>query len=194
LVFEVETLVASCRKSLLEGEPRRVVRDILVRTLERSGPVAERLGRSEGGLEVLFNSPQLTVLNVVWAPRMSIYPHDHRMWAVIGIYGGAEDNTLFRRGPQGLVKSGAKVLREGEVLSLGADAIHSVENPVARFTGAIHVYGGDFLKQPRSQWDHEGLQEQPYDAAQVRRVFHEANTSWVQEASMRACGDAADPT
>ena len=44
------------------------------------------------------------VLNVVWAPRMSIYPHDHRMWAVIGIYGGAEDNTLFRRGPQGLVK------------------------------------------------------------------------------------------
>lgn len=21
-------------------------------------------------------------------------PHDHRMWAVIGIYGGAEDNTL----------------------------------------------------------------------------------------------------
>jgi predicted metal-dependent enzyme (double-stranded beta helix superfamily) len=173
-------LVAACQKSLLEDEPRRVVREILLRTLERPGPVAERLGRSEGGLEVLFNSPDLTVLNVVWAPRMSLYPHDHRMWAVIGIYGGAEDNTLFRRAPQGLTKSGAKVLREGEVFSLGADAIHSVHNSLARFTGAIHVYGGDFVNQSRSQWDPETLQEQPYDAAQVRRVFDEANASWAE--------------
>ncbi|HXQ18824.1 MAG TPA: hypothetical protein VN781_04275 [Acidimicrobiales bacterium] len=192
-MFEVDTLVASCRESLLDGEPRRVVREILVRTLERPGPVAERLGRSEGGLEVLFNSPQLTVLNVVWAPRMSLYPHDHRMWAVIGIYGGAEDNTLFRRGPQGLVKSGAKVLREGEVLSLGADAIHTVDNSMARFTGAIHVYGGDFVRQPRSQWDPVTLQEQPYDPAQVRRVFDKANASWAEEVSTLAPGDSADP-
>jgi len=192
-VFEVDTLVASCRESLLDGEPRRVVREILVRTLERPGPVAERLGRSEGGLEVLFNSPQLTVLNVVWAPRMSLYPHDHRMWAVIGIYGGAEDNTLFRRGPQGLVKSGAKVLREGEVLSLGADAIHTVDNSMARFTGAIHVYGGDFVRQPRSQWDPVTLQEQPYDPAQVPRVFDKANASWAEEVSTLAPGDSADP-
>jgi predicted metal-dependent enzyme (double-stranded beta helix superfamily) len=192
-VFEVDTLVASCRESLLESEPRQVVREILVKALERPGPVADRLGRSEGGLEVLFNSPELTVLNVVWAPRMAIYPHDHRMWAVIGIYGGAEDNTLFRRGPQGLVKSGAKVLREGEVLSLGAEAIHSVDNSMARFTGAIHVYGGDFVKQPRSQWDPETLQEQRYDAAQVRRVFEEANASWANEASMLGSEDPADP-
>jgi predicted metal-dependent enzyme (double-stranded beta helix superfamily) len=191
-VFEVDTLVASCRESLLEGEPRRVVREILVRTLERPGPVAERLGRSEGGLEVLFNSPQLTVLNVVWTPRMSIYPHDHRMWAVIGIYGGAEDNTLFRRVPQGLIKSGAKVLREGDVLSLGANAIHAVANSLARFTGAIHVYGGDFVKQPRSQWDPETLQERPYDAAQVRRIFDEANASWAEEASTFPSRDTAD--
>jgi predicted metal-dependent enzyme (double-stranded beta helix superfamily) len=79
-----------------------VVREVLLRTLEQPGAVAEWLGRSEDGLEILFNSSVLTVLNVVWAPRMSIYPHDHRMWAVIGIYGGAEGNTLFRRSPQGL--------------------------------------------------------------------------------------------
>ena len=107
-MFEVDTLVASCRSSLAEPEPRRAVHEILVETLERTDWVAEQLGRSEGGLEVLFNSPELTVLNVVWAPRMSLYPHDHRMWAVIGIYGGGEDNTLFRRGSEGLVESGGK--------------------------------------------------------------------------------------
>ena len=40
---------------------------------------------------------ELTVLHVVWAPRMTIYPHDHRMWAAIGIYAGQEDNSFFRR-------------------------------------------------------------------------------------------------
>jgi predicted metal-dependent enzyme (double-stranded beta helix superfamily) len=183
-MFDLDALVASCHDSLLEEEPRRVVREILLRTLEQPGVVAERLGRSEGGLEILFNSPELTVLNVVWAPRMSLYPHDHRMWAVIGIYGGAEGNIVFRRSPGGLVRSGAKVLAEGEVLSLGAEAVHSVDNPMARFTGAIHVYGGDFVNQPRSQWDPETLQEQPYDAAQVRRVFDDANASWAEEVSM----------
>ncbi len=181
-MFEVDTLVASCRSSLAEPEPRRAVHEILVETLERTDWVAEQLGRSEGGLEVLFNSPELTVLNVVWAPRMSLYPHDHRMWAVIGIYGGGEDNTLFRRGSEGLVESGGKALREGEAFALGPAAIHSVSNPMQRFTGAIHVYGGDFVNQPRSQWDPETSQEQPYDAAQVRRVFAEANASWAAEA------------
>jgi predicted metal-dependent enzyme (double-stranded beta helix superfamily) len=130
---------------------------------------------------VLFNSPELTVLNVVWAPRMSIYPHDHRMWFVIGIYGGAENNTIFRRSPNGIVRSGGKKLSERDVFSLGADAIHSVHNPMWRLTGAIHVYGGDFINQPRSEWDPESLVEQPYDAAQVRRVFAEANTAWATQ-------------
>ena len=28
---------------------------------------------------------------------MDIYPHDHRMWAAIGIYAGEEDNAIYRR-------------------------------------------------------------------------------------------------
>ena len=40
---------------------------------------------------------------------MAIYPHEHRMWAVIGLYGGREDNTFYRRSPQGLVVAGPGV-------------------------------------------------------------------------------------
>ena len=109
-------------------------------------------------------------------------PHDHRMWAVIGIYGGAEDNTLYRRGPGGPVKAGGRRLRERDVFSLGADAIHAVDNPMQPFTGSIHVYGGDFVNQPRSQWDPGTLAEQPYDAAQVRRLFAEANAARAAQA------------
>jgi predicted metal-dependent enzyme (double-stranded beta helix superfamily) len=177
-MFEVDTFVASCRRAGTESEPHQAVREVVEGALRGASEVAAVLGRSAGGLEVLFNSSELTVLNVVWAPRMSLYAHDHRMWAVIGIYDGAEDNTLFRRGPNGIVRSGVKELRERDVFSLGANAIHSVDNPMRHFTGAIHVYGGDFINQPRSQWEPETLVEQPYDGAQVRRVFAEANAAW----------------
>jgi predicted metal-dependent enzyme (double-stranded beta helix superfamily) len=44
----------------------------------------------------LYSSADLTILNVVWGPRMTIMPHNHRMWAVIGIYTGREDNIFWR--------------------------------------------------------------------------------------------------
>ena len=166
-MFDLDALLAGCGEAVKETAPSRAVREVLTGALQRPREVADVLGRGTAGLDILYNSPELTVLNVIWAPLMSIYPHDHRMWAVIGIYDGAEDNTLFRRGADGIVKSGGKELRQGDIFSLGADA--------------IHVYGGDFVNQPRSQWDPDTLLEHPYDAAQVRRVFAEANAAWIAQ-------------
>ena len=42
-------------------------------------------------------------------------------------------------------------------------SIHAVTNPERRLTGAIHVYGGDFVNQPRSQWGPGPREERPYD-------------------------------
>ena len=42
----------------------------------------------------------------------------------------------------------------------------------------IHVYGGDFVKQPRSQWPPETLREEPYDMGKVQEQFAKANASW----------------
>lgn len=41
---------------------------------------------------------------------MKFKPHDHRMWAVMGIYGGGEHNTFYRRAKQGLEQHGTKEL------------------------------------------------------------------------------------
>jgi predicted metal-dependent enzyme (double-stranded beta helix superfamily) len=177
-MFDIDTFVTECEDALNEPEPRRAVREILVRLLEKPTPVATALGRQSAGLEILHSSAALTVVNVIWAPKMSIYPHDHRMWAVIGIYGGAEDNTLYKRGLDRIHPSGGRGLQESDVLTFGPEAIHSVTNPRRRFTGAIHVYGGDFVNQPRSQWDPDSLIEQPYDLDQVQRLFAAANAEW----------------
>jgi predicted metal-dependent enzyme (double-stranded beta helix superfamily) len=180
-MFDTDTLIAECRQALAETDPRRAVREVIVRALEKPEPVAAALGRTTAGIEILHSSPELTVSNVIWAPEMSIYPHDHRMWAVIGIYGGAEDNTLYKRGPERITPAGGRSLRDRDVLALGAEAIHAVTNPQRRYTGAIHVYGGDFVNQPRSQWDPDTLIEKPYDLEQVRRLFAVANAEWAAQ-------------
>jgi predicted metal-dependent enzyme (double-stranded beta helix superfamily) len=188
-VFDVDQLIADVRDAAAESAPRRAVKDVLLRTVRKSDAVAAALTPTQGGLNILYRSPDLTILDVVWAPGMRLYPHDHRMWAAIGIYAGQEDNTFFRRSDdnhRSLTESGGKEVRIGEVLLLGDDAIHAVANPLSRLTAAIHVYGGDFVDQPRSQWGPGPLTERPYDMEEVQRQFADANKRWQETKSAAA--------
>jgi predicted metal-dependent enzyme (double-stranded beta helix superfamily) len=86
--------------------------------------------------------------------------------------------VFFRRVPDErghIEESGGKELETGEVLLLGDDAIHRVHNSLDRVTAAIHVYGGDFFRQPRSQWGPGERVERPYDHNFVVREFDAAN-------------------
>jgi predicted metal-dependent enzyme (double-stranded beta helix superfamily) len=115
---------------------------VLRRAVADPSDVADVLQPREGGISILHHAPDLTVIHFVWAPRMELYPHDHRMWAVIGIYEGREDNMFFRReraGARSIVDSGEKQLTTGDVVVLGDDTIHAVANTTDRLTGAIHV-------------------------------------------------------
>lgn len=181
-MFDVDQLIADCRAALAESEPRRAVREVVARAVARPGEVADALAPTQAGLTLLHRADDLTVLHLVWAPKMEINPHEHRMWAVIGIYGGQEDNAFYRRSGPGattLTESGGKRLSTGDTVILGDDTIHSVTNPGDGLTGAIHVYGGDFVDTPRSQWGPGPLVERPYDIAETRRLFAEANEAWL---------------
>jgi predicted metal-dependent enzyme (double-stranded beta helix superfamily) len=139
------------------------------------------LGEPErAGFNTLHRSETLTVLNLVWGPHMTLAPHNHGMWAVIGLYTGREDNIFWRRvgeaeGEGRIEAAGAKSLSAGEAAPLGRDIIHSVLNPIPRLTGALHVYGGDFFCPGRSEWNAETLREGPYDADRTRALFEAAN-------------------
>jgi hypothetical protein len=52
-----------------------------------------------------------------------------------------------------------------------------VVNPVDGLSAALHVFGGDFVHEPRSEWDWETLTERPYDDAHAQRLFDAANAS-----------------
>ena len=178
--LDPEQFVADCRSALETAEASRRVRELVARAVSEPEAVCKALGRpARAGIQTLYRSDDLTVLNVIWGPMMTIMPHDHRMWAAIGVYSGREDNIFWRRqadAARGRVEAAsAKALSEKDAVLLGPDTIHSVTNPIPRLSGAIHVYGGDFFAAKRSEWDPESLLEQPYNVERAVRLFEEAN-------------------
>jgi predicted metal-dependent enzyme (double-stranded beta helix superfamily) len=183
-MFDLQRFVDECRAALAEekGSAQRAAREVVARAVADPGALIGALGEPcRAGLSALHRAPDLTILNIVWGPHMTIMPHNHGMWAVIGIYGGAEDNIFWRRLPDGLPgaveAAGAKSLRTRDATLLGRDIIHSVTNPLPRLTGAIHVYGGDFFAEERSEWDPETLRERPYDVEKAKQMFEKANAA-----------------
>jgi len=182
-MFELDQFIADCRAALTSDAPHKAVREVVARAVSEPAAVLRALGEPRRAeLRKLYCSGELTVLNVIWAPGMTLLPHDHRMWAVTGIYTGREDNIFWRRvpgAPAGRVEAAsARALREKDAEPLGHQVIHSVTNPIPRLTGAIHVYGGDFFGVPRSEWDPETLLEQPWDSERTIRRFEEANAAY----------------
>jgi predicted metal-dependent enzyme (double-stranded beta helix superfamily) len=177
-VFDTEIFVAQCVEAVRETEPRLAVKEVVAEAMADPASVVGALPPNRAEIVRLHVSPELTILQVVWAPGMRFGPHDHRMWAAIGIYTGGEDNSFYRRAGDTLTASGGKSLRPNDVVLLGDDAIHAVKNPTTQFAGAIHIYGGDFFATPRSEWRGEPYREQPYDVDYVLNYFEEANRTY----------------
>ena len=184
--FDLERFIDDCRKANNDGDAQRAVEAVLARAVEDPAAMLAALGAPQrAGLTTLYRSADLTILNIVWAPLMQLMPHEHRMWAVSGIYTGREDNILWRRARGSLAARGAVSFARGEVVSMPDDAIHSVANPLDQFTGAIHIYGGDFFATPRSEWDPGTHAEQPWSLEKAQRIFAEANERF--GAAARTC-------
>ncbi len=181
-MFDLDRFIEECRVALSADPTHKSVREVIARAVSDPAAVLAGLGEpTRAEVQKLHHDPDLTILNVIWGPRMTIMPHNHLMWAVIGIYTGRENNIFWRRLPDGtggkIEAAGAKSLGERDAEPLGRDIIHTVTNPLPRLTGAIHVYGGDFFAVQRSEWDPETLLEGCYDVAKNMRLFEEANAA-----------------
>jgi len=182
-MFDKDRFIEDCIRALAQGQG--AIRDLVAEAVSDSAGVMSALGEPEhAGLTPIHRSPDLTILNLVWAPYMILMPHNHQMFSVVGIYSGREDNILWRRTDRAIDAAAARSLGAGEVAALDHDVIHSVVNPIGKMTCAIHVYGGDFFEpaEPRSQWDYETLVEQPWDIARVKSVFGEAEARFTHAA------------
>lgn len=181
-MFDLERFIDDCQQAVAGPDGARAVRELVAHAVADREALLRALGEpTRAGLITLHRSETLTVLNLVWGPFMTLPPHDHGIWAAIGIYGGREDNIFWRRIEEGpgrasrVEAAGAKSMCAGDVAALGKDIVHSVLNPIGRLTGALHIYGGDFFHPHRHEWDAETLCEGPYDAERTRQRFEASN-------------------
>jgi len=171
-MFDRDRFIEDCVNSVGEGEG--AISELVAAAVSDGAGVIAELGEpTHAGIDTLYRAPDLTIINFVWAPCMSLMPHDHHMFSAVGIYMGREDNVFWRRTGGGIEAYAAKSLGAGDVTTLEREAIHSVLNPIGKMSCAIHVYGGDFFAPPeqRSMWDHETLVERPWDVERVKVVF-----------------------
>lgn len=172
-MFDLDQFIADLRATLAERS-RQTMKEVVARAVSDPASLRRALGEpGKAGIKVLHSAPDLTVIDVLWAPHQITFPHNHLLSAVIGMYGGREDNMFWRRVPNPerhqIEAAGGTALGIGDVTVLGRDVIHSVVNPLAKISGAIHVYDGDFFAIKRSMWDAETLVEQAYDINRVSR-------------------------
>jgi predicted metal-dependent enzyme (double-stranded beta helix superfamily) len=174
-MFDKDHFIQECINAIADGPG--AISEVVKEVVSNSARVMSGLGEPKyAGITPIYRSHDLTIINFVWAPCMSLMPHNHQMFAVVGIYSGREDNVFWERTGNTIEASGAKSIGTGDVATFGRDIIHSVLNPIGKMTCALHVYGGDFFEpdEPRSEWDHETLIERPWDIDKVKSLFQEA--------------------
>lgn len=172
--FSIDQFVADCVGAMGDGHDGLAVRDVVERAVSDPAMMESALG--DPADQPLFStwhrSSELTVLNIIWPPEVDLWPHDHLIWAVIGLYGGREHNSFFRELPDGgLERRRTATLEPRDTVVLGDDTIHAVSNPTRQWTGAIHVYGGDFFRDDRRSWAHDGTGVRPFDPDEVRELL-----------------------
>ncbi len=174
-VFDKDEFVAECLTAVRSGDRAHIdVKEIVDRAVSNPSGIAAEVGdiADDPMMTIWHRSNELTVLHIVWPPEVELFPHDHNMWAVIGIYGGREDNQFYRRLEDGRIEPHTgKTLTQRDVIGLGSDAVHSVANPTREWTAALHVYGGDFYSTPRTMWSGETYEPLTLDTDLVEKTL-----------------------
>ncbi|WP_395015211.1 hypothetical protein [Dongia sp.] len=183
-MFDAIHFGAECETALAEGG-RDAVRRVLVSAISNPAKIIAALGAPRrAGDKVLHRSQTLTILHIVWPPSFTTEPHNHGLWAEIGVYAGREDNIFWRRsGPGGrlpIEPIGAASLCAGHSHALEPDVIHSVTNPLDTVTAGLHIYGGDLTTGgSRRIWEGAALVEGPLNYLRDDRIIETYNASLV---------------
>lgn len=175
-MFNKDAFIEQCKEFALHEDGYKRIKILLADALKHPNSIMAELGKpTEAGFDILYAADNLSIINFIWAPGMELHAHNHNLWAVIGIYAGAEENTFYVRHDDSIVQQNSKEITAGNVVMLGREVIHSVKNSTKNFTGGIHIYGGDFINIKRSQWNHSSAKESAYNMQQTRQIFADAN-------------------
>ncbi|MBM3344222.1 MAG: hypothetical protein FJY56_19230 [Betaproteobacteria bacterium] len=83
-MFDVQRFVEQCQSALRETDAPSAIREIVERAVSKPPEVLTGLGEPQRAtVQKIHVADDLTIINVIWGPHMTIMPHNHRMTAII---------------------------------------------------------------------------------------------------------------
>lgn len=168
---DLDQLVADCQAALGDASPQKAMREVLQRAVSAPAALLAALPADKQSCVVVHASDDLTVMQLVNEPGFVYLPHEHGSWSACAFYAGRERNTYYRRGERGLVEASGKEYGEGDVVIMGKEVIHAIENPLRSNNAALHVFAGNPFTAPTHQWDIDTLEEAPFDTAYAMAMY-----------------------
>jgi predicted metal-dependent enzyme (double-stranded beta helix superfamily) len=143
------------REAAVQEDAVKRIRAIMTDAVSVPDALAKDLGPFEGDDIILFEDETVSIQHCRFDPGLHVPPHDHQIAAVIGVYEGGEVNHFHVVSDGKLVRRSTKEVLPGDIISMGSDAIHSVEAASDGCGYAIHVYLGPLSTVERSLYDWE---------------------------------------
>jgi predicted metal-dependent enzyme (double-stranded beta helix superfamily) len=87
--MDIDRFVEDCVSANQESDTQFAVLEVLARAVSKPGAMLAAVEEpTQAGFNVLHQSETLTIFCASWTPQMNLMPHNHLMWANIGIHTG----------------------------------------------------------------------------------------------------------
>ena len=97
-MFDSAAFVRDVQSAAASSDPINVVQEVVAVAIFDGAAIDSALGTElKPGHETLFSSEDLTIQRIIWLPGLGSSPHEHRRWAVVGVYAGEELNRIYER-------------------------------------------------------------------------------------------------
>ena len=182
-MFDLQRFVEECQSALDDPKPALIIEALVREAISDPNAVRDAFAKAEsaerqGPITFACRDTSLSVADVTTPPGLRSPAHNHKMWAVIGVYDGQEHNRFYRYEDGELHEKGERLLKEGDVAVLGPEVVHAIANPLPAVSGAIHVYGGDLVGRPdRSMWNPRTEERENYDITRLIAYVSEMSAS-----------------
>lgn len=150
-----EAFVKAAREAASAPEPSKSVRALLEATLKDPQTLAKEIPSQAEDEILLFEDDTVSIWSCRFTPATVLPPHEHKMSVHIGVVSGCEKNIMFRREEGALSHAATKLVKAGDILSLGPDGIHAVTAGGTIPSHALHIYLGPLTQTDRSLFDWE---------------------------------------
>jgi len=149
----LEKFVAQAQRAAAAEDATSAIHSLMQHSQLRKDEFADAIAEMSDDEVMLFEDNTCSIWTCRYNANIVLAPHEHRMGVHIAVYRGTEVQVLYKREPGKLRLSGNTLVRPGDVLHLGEDAVHAVTADGSLQSHAIHVYEGPLTQVQRSLFD-----------------------------------------